>query len=107
MNMLYKSLDRGFIDGSYHYYRKENGRCASYQKSYYEVNRTNSYVLAQDFVDCFFPIYDDNDNIEFYYSGYNKTIIGNNCKRLCPKSVNNTYYYYNPENSGCFWKKSS
>ena len=102
MNMLYKSLDRGFIDGSYHYYRKENGRCASFEKSYYEVNRTNSYVLAQDFVECFFPIYDDNDNIEFYYSGYNKTIIGNNCNRLCPKSVNNTYYYYNPENSGCY-----
>ena len=85
MNYLYKSLDRGFIDGSYPYFRKyNNGRCLAFNQSYTDAFMDNNYLLAQDFVPCFFPIYNDNDEIEFVISGYGKTIIGNDFKHLCP-----------------------
>ena len=103
MNNLYKSLDRGFIDGSYPFFRKQsNGRCLMYNSSYNEAIKLDQYLLAQDFVPCFFPIYDDNNEIEFYISGYNKTIIGNGCENLCPIDNKEEYYYYNPDNSGCY-----
>ena len=104
LNNLSKSLDRGFIDGSYKYFRRQyDGACLVYTEgSYYDRGRTDTYLLAQDFVPCFFPIYNDNDEIEFYYSGFEKTIIGNKCKDRCPTDDPNQYYYYNPENSGCY-----
>ena len=104
LNNLSKSLDRGYIDGSYKYFRRQiDGACLVYTEgSYYDRGRTDTYLLAQDFVPCFFPIYNDNDEIEFYFSGYEKTIIGNNCKTRCPTDNPDQYYYYNPENSGCY-----
>ena len=103
MNYLYKSLDRGFIDGSYPYFRKyNNGRCLAFNQSYTDAFMDNNYLLAQDFVPCFFPIYNDNDEIEFVISGYGKTIIGNDCKHLCPADELDQFYYFNPENYGCY-----
>ena len=26
----------------------------------------------------------ENDNFEFYFTGYQRTLVGNNCKTLCP-----------------------
>ena len=102
-NELYKSLDRGFIDGSYNYFRRHtDGRCLAFKSSYTERSSNEAYILAQDFVPCFFPIYDDNDEVEFLISGYQKTVIGNNCTSLCPVDDSEQYYYYNPENSGCY-----
>jgi hypothetical protein len=103
MNGFYKSLDRGFIDGSYHYYRKfDNGSCITSNYYYNESIITDYYLLAQDFVPCFFPIYNDDNELEFVISGYGKTIIGNDCKTLCPVDKENQFYYYNPENAGCY-----
>ena len=104
INNLYKSLDRGYIDGSYQYFRRQDGFCLYYEEgNYYDRERKNTYLLAQDFVPCFFPIYDDNDEIEFYISGYGKTIVGNDCLNRCPDDIEiGHYYYYNPMNSGCY-----
>ena len=103
MNGFYKSLDRGFIDGSYHYYRKfDNGSCITSNYYYNESIITDYYLLAQDFVPCFFPIYNDDNELEFVISGYGKTIVGNDCKTLCPVDKENQFYYYNPENAGCY-----
>ena len=102
INKLYKSLDRGFIDGSYKYYRKPDGKCLFYNGDYYDIYKENTYILAQDLIPCFFPIYDDNDKFEFYFSGYGKTIVGNRCKTLCPVDDKKQFYFYNSENSGCY-----
>ena len=103
INYLYKSLDRGFTDGSYHYFRRKDGRCLLYTERYEDINRENTYLLAQDFVPCFFPVYNDRGEIEFYISGYGKTAIGNNCVNLCPvERRKKVYYYYDPATSGCY-----
>lgn len=103
INNLAKSLDRGYIDGSYQYFRRQDGTCLFYEEgNYYDRSRKNTYLLAQDFVPCFFPIYDNNNEIEFYISGFGKTIVGNNCLSRCPEDDTNQYYYYNTINSGCY-----
>ena len=102
INDLYKSLDRGYIDGSYKYFRKQNGRCIFHDETFSKIKKKNTYLLAQDLIPCFFPIYDDDGNFEFYFSGYKRTIIGNNCKTLCPIDDKNQHYYYLPENNGCY-----
>ena len=103
INNLSKSLDRGYIDGSYQYFRRQDGFCLYYKEgNYYDRNRKDTYLLAQDFVPCFFPIYNDNNEIEFYISGYEKTIVGNNCKSKCPIDDANQFYFYNTINSGCY-----
>ena len=103
INKLAKSLDRGFIDGSYQYFRRQDGTCLYYEDgNYYDRGRKNSYLLAQDFVPCFFPIYNDDNEIEYFISGYGKTIVGNNCLNRCPIDDINQYYYYNPSNSRCY-----
>ena len=102
-NNLAKSLDRGYIDGSFLYFRRQDGKCLNFEgSSYDEIGRQNSYLLAQDFVPCFFPIYNDLNEIEFYISGYQKTIVGNNCLTRCPIDNEEQYYYYNSLNSGCY-----
>ena len=102
INNLSKSLDRGYIDGSYEYFRRPDGFCGCYKGTKYEnVKRKNHYLLAQDFVPCYFPIYNNNE-IEFYLSGYRKTIIGNRCITPCPIDDENIFYYYNPTNSRCY-----
>ena len=102
-NKLAKSLDRGYTDGSFQYFRRNDGKCLNLGGiSYYDQNRQNSYLLAQDFVPCFFPIYNDLNEIEFYISGYEKTIVGNNCESRCPIDDPDQFYYYNSINSGCY-----
>lgn len=102
-NKLYKSLDRGYSDCTYPYFRRKDGKCLIYAgNSYYTINRTDTYLLAQDFVPCFFPIYDDSGEIEFYISGYGKTIVGNNCKDKCPTYDPNKNFYYDNANGRCY-----
>ena len=107
MNNLYKSLDRGFIDRSYQYFKRQNGFCIKYnpideEYTYYDITRKNAYLLAQDVVPCYFPIYDDEGKFEFYFTGYQRTIVGNNCPSLCPNDDPNQFYFYNEENNGCY-----
>ena len=102
LNDLYKSLDRGYIDGSYEYFRKLNGNCLFSPQSLDKLDKKNTYLLAQDLIPCFFPIYDDDGNFEFYFTGYQRTLVGNNCKTLCPVNDSEQYYYFNPENNGCY-----
>ena len=102
-NNLAKSLDRGFIDGSYQYFRSTDGKCHYFNdKNYLSRYKKNTYLLAQDFVPCFLPIYKSNitnENIlEYYITGYGKTTIGNKCNSLCPGEN----YYYLEEKSACY-----
>ena len=100
-NKLAKSLDRGYSDCSYHYFRRsDDGKCLNYAgKDYNNLKKKDTYLLAQDFVPCFFPIYNDLDEIEFYITGYERTIVGNNCLEKCPSDY---IYYYDSTTSRCY-----
>ena len=64
INNLAKSLDRGYIDGSYEYFRRPDGFCGFFKgRGYPNVERKNYYLLAPDFVPCYFPIYKDLNEI--------------------------------------------
>ena len=103
VSKLSKSLDRGKIDGSFGFFRRKDGGCINFgENSYLDRLNSNYYILAQDYVPCFFPIYNDLNEVEYFISGYQKTVVGNGCKSLCPQDDSKQYYYYNPSNSGCY-----
>ena len=100
MNNLYKSLDRGITDGSYQYYRRPDGRCITRHEPYGYRFKTDHYILAQDYIPCFFYIYNEQNEIEIVISGYEKTIEGNYCENKCPNDKN--IYYYEPQLGACY-----